>query len=422
MLDQRFKSSLWRAVCVLALFAAPVVMPAHAVGPNDWMSFNKPNTGAVDRNFIRRWEANPPPGYPTLSPGNIAATDAAIKRYELIVKGGGWKELPSDQLAMGSNGPAVEDLRDRLKLSGDLQDESWMPQHFDYYLEKAVKRFQASNGLAPTGIVDKRTRAALNVSAEVRLRQLKLGLKRLKEYTRHTAKGRYVVVNIPAAQIEAIENDRVVSRHAGVVGKTDRKTPLLTSSIHELNFNPIWRLPPTVISQDLIPKGRQMQRAGQSVLVKYGIDAYDGEGRKVDPEKINWNSSRPHALSYRQKPGEGNPMGFLKINFHNGHSVYMHDTPSDSLFGRNFRAASSGCVRVQNIEQLATWLLADQGSWDRSRVDEMKAKVKREDVRLKKPVRLYFAYITAWATEDGVVQFRRDLYLKDGVGRDVASY
>lgn len=389
------------------------------------MSFGgKPvDTATVDRDFIRQWEANPPPGYPTLSPANIAATQKAIKRYEDIVAAGGWKEIPgSEQLASGSNGPAVQILRERLKLSGDLQDDAWVEQNFDYYVEKAVKRFQASNGLAPTGIVDKRTRAALNVSADVRLKQLKLGLSRLKQFTSKTGKGRYVVVNVPAAQIEAIDGDRVISRHAGVVGKTDRRTPDLTSSIHELNFNPIWRLPPTVISQDLIPKGRQMQKSGQSVLVKYGIDAYDGEGRKVDPEKINWSSSRPMSLSYRQKPGEGNPMGFLKINFHNGHSVYMHDTPSDSLFGRNFRAASSGCVRVQNIEKLAAWLLAEQGGWDSARIAEMKATVKREDVQLKKPVRLYFTYITAWATEDGVVQFRRDLYLKDKLGKEVASY
>lgn len=417
----RLKSSLLCATLAALLLA--LLLPPASAGPNDWMSFGKqPETASIDRNFIREWEANPPPGYPTLSPANVAATAAAIKRYEKIVAAGGWKKIPEGQLAAGSSGPAVELLRERLTLSGDLQDESWVPQHFDYYLEKAVKRFQATNGLAPTGIVDKRTLAALNVPAEVRLKQLKLGLKRLKEYTRHTGKGRYVVVNIPAAQIEAVESDRVVTRHAGVVGKPDRKTPVLTSSIHELNFNPVWRLPPTVIAKDLIPKGRQMQRAGQSVLVKYGIDAYDGEGRKVDPEKINWESSRPHTLSYRQKPGSGNPMGFLKINFHNSHSVYMHDTPSDSLFGRNFRAASSGCVRVQNIEKLAAWLLADQGGWDLDRILEMKEKVKSEDVRLKKPVRLYFTYITAWATEDGVVQFRRDLYLKDGLGKEVASY
>ena len=139
-----------------------------------------------------------------------------------------------------------------------------------------------------------------------------------------------------------------MSRHSGVVGKPDRPTPLLRSTIAELNFNPMWTLPPTVIKEDLIPKGRDMQKSGQNVLVKYGIDAYQG-GKKIKPESINWSSSQPLNLSYRQAPGKDNPLGFLKINFANSSSVYMHDSPKESIFGRNFRAASSGCVRVQNI-------------------------------------------------------------------------
>ncbi|MEQ8823680.1 MAG: L,D-transpeptidase family protein [Filomicrobium sp.] len=378
-----------------------------------------------DIGFTRRWQANPPPGYPTLSPKNVAATKKAIERFKKIVKNGGWKKVPSKpkKLAGGYNDPAVAILRARLQATGELEaGEAWSPQHFDYYVETAVKRFQATNGLAPTGIVDRRTRAALNVSAKDRLKQLQLGLKRLRSYVGKTKKGRYVVVNIPAAQIEAVDGDRVVSRHAGVVGKISRRTPILTSRIHELNFNPVWRLPPTVISKDLIPKGRQMERAGKDVLVKYGIDAYDGSGRKLKPEKIKWRSSMPHRLSYRQQPGKDNPLGFVKINFHNGHSVYLHDTPSDSLFGRNFRAASSGCVRVHNVEDLAAWLLSSNKGWDKSQVLTMKETGKTKNVRLKKPVRLYMAYITAWATEDGVVQFRRDLYNKDRVSKAAASY
>ena len=111
----------------------------------------------------------------------------------------------------------------------------------------------------------------------------------------------------------------------------------------------------------------------------------------------------------------------MKINFNNSHSVYMHDTPSQSLFGRNFRAASSGCVRVHGIEQLATWVLADLG-WRPEHVRQMKESGERRDVTLKKPVPLHFVYITAWATHDGVVQFRRDIYQKDGIGAVAAAY
>ncbi len=402
---------------LMASFSSPSLaqVPGFQLGAPS----NAPPDG---RMFVRRWQSNPPLGFPTLSPKNLKATKAAYQRYKSIAKKGGWILIPKGKLSTGSSGQAVALLRERLRLTGDLKGKSWNPDLFDYYLEKAVMRFQARHGLAPTGVVDKRTRAALNVSAKIRARQLGLGLRRLKKYTGKTRKGRYVVVNIPSAQIEAVDRDKVISRHAGVVGKLERKTPILSSWIHTLNFNPIWRLPPTVINKDLIPKGRRLHAKGQSVLVNYGIDAYDGNGRKMNPTKIKWNTSQPYSLSYRQQPGKDNPMGFLKINFHNAHSVYMHDTPSETIFGRSFRAASSGCIRVSNIEKLATWLLNGQKGWDAARVQQIKKSGKRKDVQLKKRTRLHFVYITAWATPDGIVQFRRDLYRKDGVGKEAANY
>ena len=374
-----------------------------------------PPTGPSSRNG----KSTPPKGYPTLSPANVTATQAAIKRYTAIVAAGGWKPLPDVQLQSGSNDPAVVLLRQRLLVSGDLRERS-NSENFDFYVDKAVKRYQASNGLAPTGVVDKRTIASLNIPAASRLKQLKLNLTRLTELAKGAGK-KYVLVNIPAAQIEAVEGDRIVTRHAGVVGKPDRPTPVLKSAIHELNFNAVWHLPPTVIEKDLVPKGQEMARRGQSVLVKYQIDAYGGDGKKLDPVKINWSSPVAKNLTYKQQPGPENPLGFVKINFNNTHSVYMHDTPSQSLFGRNFRAASSGCVRVHGIDQLAAWLMAEQG-WKPEHVAQMKTTGERLDVKLKKPVPLYFAYITAWATEDGLVQFRRDLYQQDGIGEKVAGY
>jgi murein L,D-transpeptidase YcbB/YkuD len=255
----------------------------------------------------------------------------------------------------------------------------------------------------------------------VRLKQLKSNLSRLSGLTKLVSKTRYVLVNIPAAQVEVIEGDTVVSRHSGVVGKPDRPTPLLRSSISQLNFNPTWTLPPTVIKEDLIPKGQSMQKGEQSVLEKYGIDAYEG-GKKLAPGSIDWNSSRPLRLTYRQAPGKDNPLGFLKINFANSSSVYMHDSPKESIFGRNFRAASSGCVRVQNIEKLAAWLLQGQKGWDEAQIESIKESGKTKNVNVRRPVPLYFIYVTAWATEDGVVQFRPDIYQKDGVGEIAAAY
>jgi murein L,D-transpeptidase YcbB/YkuD len=407
----------------LGLLAAQACAAARAEGDGTWLKWHGSSPASAledpsDRAFIKEWEATPPKGYPTLSPNNLLPMKAAIIRYTEIVTRGGWEALPDGQWQRGSTGPAVALLKRHLLATGDLQEQG-DPERFDELLMRAVRRYQASNGLAPTGIVDKRTTAALNLPAAARLKQLKRNLARLEQLSRALPK-KYVAVNIPAAQVEAIASDRVITRHAGVVGKPERATPELKSAIHELNFNAVWHLPPTVIEKDLIPKGQEMAKAGQSVLVKYKIDAYGSDGRKLDPLKINWSGGAT-GLTYKQQPGPDNPLGFVKLNFNNSHAVYMHATPSPSLFGRNFRAASSGCVRVHGIEQLAAWVLAEQG-WKEEHIKQIKETGERRDVRLRQPMPLYFAYLTAWATPDGVVQFRRDLYQKDGIGAAAGAY
>jgi murein L,D-transpeptidase YcbB/YkuD len=411
------------AAVVAAVVGAAAAGPAAAqYGDNSWMGVLGPGYGGIstreptEREFIRDWEMSPAKGFPTLSPANAGPMRVAIARYTAISARGGWRRLPDVKLQQGTTHPAVALLRERLSLSGELTDGG-ASDYFDYDLDQAVRRYQEVNGLAPTGTLDKGTVAAMNVPAASRLKQLRTNLARLGEIGKVPRK--YIVVNIPAAQIEAVENDTVASRHAGIVGKTDRPTPLLKSAIQQLNFNPVWHLPPTVIEKDLIPKGQEMARRQQSVLVKAKIDAYGGDGRKLDPMKINWNAAQ--GLTFRQQPGPENPLGFVKLNFPNGHSVYMHDTPKPSLFGRTFRAESSGCVRVSGIEHLAAWVVADQG-WKPEHVRQMKESGERLDVTLKQPVPLYFAYITAWATQDGTVHFRRDIYSKDGIGASAGAY
>ncbi|MGH6817015.1 MAG: L,D-transpeptidase family protein [Hyphomicrobiaceae bacterium] len=404
-----------RFSCVLVA-ACLTAGPLHAERENIWMRFSDAaaQTGAgqttYNREFIKHWENNPAPGFPTLSPANIEPTKAAVARYAEIVKRGGWPVLPDIRLEAGMAHPAVETLRRRLAIAGHLAYDADYGDTFDLNLDKGLKRFQAANGLAPTGVLDKLTLAALNVSAVERLHQLRANLVKLQALSR-TAARKYIAVNIPAAQIEAVEGDRIVTRHAGVVGKIDRQTPELASSIHEMNFNPVWHLPPTVIDKDLIPKGLQ-QRPGESVLVKYGIDAYDGNGKKLDPYSVKWSSPGARTLQYRQPPGKDNPLGFVKINFNNRHAVYMHATPSTSQ-SANFRAASSGCVRVlHGMDKLALWLLADNGGWTAAHIERLKTNTERYDTPLRRSVPIRFVYITAWATPDGAIHFRRDLYGK----------
>lgn len=421
-----FLSTSRRRVAEATVIIALSAGPAGATDDFWSLQFGPTGGGASDamteREQLKELERNPPAGFPTLASSNIAATKAAITRYEDIVAAGGWKQVPSARVKPGEDHFAIVELRDRLVVSGELSPSAAGGTTLDGTLVEALKAYQTTNGLTPNGRLDETTVAALNVPAEDRLKQLKVNLKRLTEMAAVVKPQRkYVVVNIPAAQVEAVALNKVITRHTGVVGKVDRPTPLLRSTITEMNFNPIWRLPPTVISKDLIPQGREMQAKGENVLIKTGIEAYSN-GKKVDPEKIDWTGSAVKSYSYRQPPGKDNPLGFVKINFASGESVYMHDSPSEGLFGRNFRAASSGCIRVHNIERLAYWLLGQNDGWDQEKVEKMKATGERKDVRLATPVPLHFVYITAWATEDGAIQFRRDLYNRDGVAEIATSY
>jgi len=373
-------------------------------------------------------------GHPLLSPGNIEPLKTAIQHYTDIVAHGGWPTVPPLQMELGTNNPAVTILRQRLAAEGDLtaQPSGFSgPDYYDAEVAAAVKRFQDRYGLNPTGdLMDAdrlkngtRTVMALNVAAEARLAQLKANLTRLKQQV--IAKGRYVLVNIPGEQIEAVENNVVALRLNGVVGKPERPSPLLSSNIEEVKFNPIWTLPPTVVKEDLIPKGESLQAKGVDVLAKFGIDAYDGNGKKVDTSTIKWASQAATNFRFSQQPGKDNPLGFAKLDFASPESVYMHDTPSSKLFDKSYRAASSGCIRVDHMDRLVSWLLKDTDGWSQSRVASMKESGVSQIVRVKHSVPLHWVYITAWATEDGVVHFRRDLYGKDqafGVSKTASAY
>ncbi len=200
----------------------------------------------------------------------------------------------------------------------------------------------------------------------------------------------------------------------------------MTSAIEEVNFNKEWFVPPTVLKSDLLPKGRDMQPRGEDVLAKYKIDAYADHsayqrGQRIDPMQINWSSEAPLHYFYVQNAGEDNPLGYVKINFASPHGVYMHDTPGQSIFSKSFRAESSGCVRIQNVHQVVAWLLEDNG-WSTQQVLRMKQTGERLNVRLKRRVPLFWTYVTAWATADGVIQFRHDIYRRDGVETYASAY
>ncbi|MBO6719393.1 MAG: L,D-transpeptidase family protein [Rhizobiaceae bacterium] len=348
---------------------------------------------------------------PILSVETGSFVENAIFQYNGIVQNGGWPIVPATKrLKLGVIEPEVEILRRRLMISGDLPTGAGMSQSFDSYVDAAVKRFQARHGIPSDGVMGRHSYAAMNVSAPVRLAQLETNLQRLREETA-SLNPRFVMVNIPAAQIEAVENGRVVLRHTAVVGKIDRQTPILASKINEVIINPFWNAPESIIRKDIIP----LMRENPDYLTENNIRLINSSGDEVDPLTVDWSTDEAAKLRFRQDPGKINAMASVKINFPNPHAVYMHDTPQQSLFNDIERFHSSGCVRVQNVRDLVTWLLRDTEGWDRRRFEQTIQTGESTPVALADPVPVLFTYISAWSTGDAVVHFRDDIYAMDGI-------
>ncbi|MEP2978021.1 MAG: L,D-transpeptidase family protein [Lentilitoribacter sp.] len=349
--------------------------------------------------------------FPIISEQTLRNLEIAQIKYQNIVANGGWPVVPANKrLRLGMVSGDVRKLRERLMISGDLPRSAGISDSFDTYVQGAVKRFQARHGMPSDGVLGKFSYAAINVSAQVRLTQIETNLVRLRSMSGYLG-DRYVMVNIPAAQIEAVANGRVELRHTAIVGKIDRQTPILNSKIHEVILNPYWTAPRSIIEKDIMP----LMRKDPTYLERNAIRLFDGKGLEVAPETVDWNAAEAPKLMFRQDPGKINAMSSTKINFHNPHAVYMHDTPQQSVFGKLLRFESSGCVRVQNVRELSAWLLKDTAGWDRQAIESGIDSGESMPIQVEQPVPVYFTYFTAWSSADGVVQFRDDVYRRDGV-------
>ncbi len=337
----------------------------------------------------------------------------AVARYEIIVSRGGWPRVPQTKtLVKGSESRIVDRLRQRLAIEGYLPAGASRGALFDANVEQGLMQFQASNGLRADGKLGPKTQKTLNVSAFARLEALRANLPRVRAYAPNLGY-RNIVVNIPAAQLDAVEGRNVRSRHVVVVGKPERPSPVLMSKVSELNFNPYWNAPVSIVEKDILPKVRK----SLAVLREMDIRIYDGfNGPEVDPNTVDWNSVTADRYHFRQEPGQGNAMASVKINFPNKHAVYMHDTPTKQLFTEAARYFSSGCVRVDKVHVLTNWILQGQVGWDRGQIEAVVNSGERLDVKVEDGPQIRFAYLTAWATDDGKVHFRDDIYRLDGTG------
>jgi murein L,D-transpeptidase YcbB/YkuD len=222
-------------------------------------------------------------------------------------------------------------------------------------------------------------------------------------------------VNIPSAAVDAVENGQAVHRYAAVVGDVEHRSPEIEAKISAINLNPTWTVPVSIIKNEIIPKMRQNPK----YLSKAKIRILDGKGREIDPGKIDWSTEKAANYTLRQDSGAGNSLGSIRISMPNKLAVYMHDTPSKRLFGSDYRFLSHGCVRVEGVYDLAAWLLegaggSPTGTWNKQELLQKIASAEREDIKLAKPVPVIWVYMTGWASADGTVHFRDDVYGLDG--------
>ncbi len=329
--------------------------------------------------------------------------------YTVIEVQGGWPTLPADaKLAPGARGPDVVTLRKRLAMTDDLRGEGLENDVYDDELAAAVRFFQGRHGLEETGTVGPKTLAALNVPVGKRLRQLAASLDRLALMDFQFGQ-RYVVVNLPAAFAETVEGDKVARRYVVVVGKPDRPSPTLTTHITTVNLNPTWTVPLSIMKKDVITR----MRKDPGYVERMHMRVLDGQGHEIDSRSVDWNSDRAPNFTIRQDSGAWNALGAVRIDMPNPHSVYMHDTSHKEFFSADYRFQSSGCTRVEDPRALAAWLLADNPGWSRREIDAGIAKGERTDIKLSRKVPVAWVYLTGWATRDGLIHFRDDVYGHD---------
>ena len=264
-------------------------------------------------------------------------------------------------------------LRQRLVISDDMAEAEWAGDAYDNDLVEAVKRFQLRHGLDATGSINAPTLKALNVPVGERMKQLEASLERLLGMD-FTFGQRYVVVNIPAAFVEAVNGDKVERRYRVIVGAIDKPSPTLSVSITAIDLNPTWTVPLSITKREIVNR----MRKDPSYLSRMHMRVLGAHDETIDPSSIDWSSDRSPNFTVRQDAGAWNALGYLKIDMPNPYSVYMHDTDTRNLFAADYRFDSHGCTRVDNVRDLAAWILQDGPRGLGSRRDRRRYRVGAE--------------------------------------------
>ena len=336
-------------------------------------------------------------------------------------------------------------IKKRLMYWGDMKErDTVLSLLYNKKTLEAVKSFQARHGLKPDGVIGRSTIDALNFSRNQRIEQVVANMERWRWFARDFS-NHYLLVNIPDYSIVAVKNNDTTQYQRIVVGKDTRKTPILDSKITNINLNPNWTVPPTILKEDIYPEAIK----SKGVFKKKGLVILDVKNNEVDPN--TWKLEDANKYKYVQNPSRNNSLGSMKINFPNKYSVYLHDTNHRNFFSLNFRSLSSGCVRLEKPLEMASYILNDSLKWSLQKIkdttdinhyyflqkkkqfeiDKKNAKLLAKNPKLviekkvvPKPelktivikvtddIQIHQLYWTAWETK-GILHFREDIYCLD---------
>lgn len=315
----------------------------------------------------------------------------ALTRYTEIEQRGGWGKISLSKkfLQKGETNIAVKQLKERLRASGDFPagDTSsvYTPELFE-----AVKKVQKQFGFPDNGVVDAAFVKELNVPVSKRIAQLQLNMERFAKLPTVT-QGTRLVANIPEFKLHIYEGDQRVFDIDVVVGKESTRTVVFNDEMQHIVFSPSWTVPPSIVKNEILPA----MRGRREYLWKHN---YVQTGTENGLPVI------------KQLPGAGNALGKVKFVFPNSHNIYFHDTPAKSLFGLRKRAFSHGCIRLSEPAKLAEYLLRNNPEWTPEKIRKAMDSGKEQYVKLPSNVPVSISYFTAWVDNEGVVNFREDIY------------
>ena len=319
-----------------------------------------------------------------------------LTRYLTIAKSGGWPQVTTTigkkSLKKGMSSPAIAIIKKRLTLTDGLPAGDTSQVYTDTLLT-AVKNFQARHGFNETGIISDSLVKEMNVPIEKRIEQLLMNMDRMR-WLANNPTGNLIVVNIPEFVLHIYEGEKKIYDIDVVVGKESHNTMMFNGDLNQVVFSPYWNVPPSIVAKEILP-------------------AMDKNSNYLAKENMEVTGNDDGLPVIRQRPGPGNALGKVKFLFPNSFNIYLHDTPAKSLFNKDKRAYSHGCIRVREPEKLANYVLRNQPEWTPEKISEAMNSGEEKYVKVKSPIPVVITYYTAWVDESGRLNFREDIYGHD---------